>query len=274
MIFFFQSQSMNSETSLAILIETGEVLWRAQRVGEGEYGRGLGPWSAVSRMDDAAVLCAKDLLVTLDLETGAVRGEPRNLTHYTADGMRATGTYREQDYTTWSSIEDPFSAYGTPIAMNGQVLVSGCFGGMGLLHEGEPRWWHVNSFGDVLYKLPGVGDIDGDGKMEIGQPHADGSFTVHDFETGVERWKIEIGAIGSDVVANDLNGDGRVEFVLGTNDGRLIVVGFRHGQAEILEEHVLPASAGSPIAADLDGDGASEIYLVTADGNLTCFSHS
>jgi outer membrane protein assembly factor BamB len=274
MISFFQSQSMNSETSLAVLVDSGEVLWRAERVGEGEYGRGLGPWSAIAKRDNAALLCAKDLLITLDLETGAVIGEPRNLTHFTGDAMRASGIYREQDYSTWSSIEDPFTAYGTPIVVQDRVLLSGCFGGMGLLENDASRWWHVTSFGDVLYKLPGIADFDGDGNLEFGQPHADGSFSVHDLATGSERYRIAIGAIGSDVLAVDCNGDGRDEFVFGTNDGRLIVVGFRHGVAEVLEEHRLPASAGSPIAADLDGDGVSEIYIVSAEGNLTCFSHS
>jgi hypothetical protein len=274
MISFFQSLSMNSETTLAVLIETGEVLWRAERVGEEEYGRGLGPWSTVSKRGGTALLCAKDLLVTLNLESGAVVGEASNLTHFTADAMRAGGTYREQNYTTWSSIEDPFTAYGTPVVVDDKILVTGCFGGSGALQNGVSAWWRVTSFGNVLYKLPGIADFDGDGNLEFGQPHADGSFTVHDLLTGNERYRIELGAIGSDVLAVDCNGDARPEFVLGTNDGRLIVIGFRHGTAEILEEHTFPASVGSPIAADLDGDGISEIYVVAADGNLTCFSHS
>lgn len=279
MISFFQSQSMNSETSLAVLIDTGEILWRNSHVGEGEYGRGLGPWSALSMRGSTALLCAKDLLVTLDLESGAVVGAPRNLTHFTADAMRNAGTYREQDYTTWSSIEDPFTAYGTPIVVPQGRLIAGCFGGMGLVSEPNAAWWHVTSFGDVLYKLPAIADLDGDGRLEFGQPHADRTLTVHDLETGGERWRIDLGAIASDVLAVDVNGDGRPEFVVGTNDGRLLVIGMKrsksaHGGIEILQEHALAASSGSPIAADLDGDGIAEVYVVAADGNLTCFSNT
>ncbi|HEY3874290.1 MAG TPA: VCBS repeat-containing protein, partial [Candidatus Kapabacteria bacterium] len=46
---FYQSFSMNSECSLAFLLETGEILWRINSIGEGDYGRGAGPWGTASR---------------------------------------------------------------------------------------------------------------------------------------------------------------------------------------------------------------------------------
>ncbi len=288
MASFYQSPSMNSECSLAFLIESGAILWRNERIGVGEYGRGVGPWGTTALMhaknDDEknpiAIFCAKDTLCYLDLETGEFVGIPKLLTDYTADAMRAANKLKEQSLSTTSSIEDPFTAYGTPILNNDDLIVGGCFGGFGVLEASpyshvekkEARWWKVGSFGDVLYRLPGIADIDGDGKLELGQGHADGFFRVYDYETGSLRCEFDLNAISTDVLAVGANNGERMEFVFGTNDGRLITVGYNGKTIAILNELDIGAALGSPIAADLDGDGNSEIIVATASGDLLSFA--
>jgi len=254
---FYRSPSMNSECSLAFLLEAGEILWRVDHYGEGEYGRGVGPWgSSALRIENGkaiAIFCAKDTLCQLDLETGTFLHEPKLLTDYTAEAMKASAHYVEQDLSKKSSIDDPFTAYGTPIIHREDIVIAGCFGGFGILPPSSfilhppvepragpssfPRWWHVASFGDVLYRMPGIGDLDGDGKLELGQGHSDGTFRIYDYETGELCATISLDAIATDVLTLDMNSDGRMEFVIGTSDGRLVAIGHDGQKFSILAEY-------------------------------------
>jgi hypothetical protein len=279
---FYQSQSMNSECSLAFLIATGDILWRKDRTGVGEYGRGVGPWGTSALRDQkgkpTAVFCAKDTLCELDLQTGEFIRVPKLLTEYTAGAMKASGAFKEQSVATHSSIEDPFTAYGTPIVHEDDLIIGGCFGGFGMIAKsGQPKWWHPAHFGDVLYRLPALGDIDGDGKLELGQGHADGIFRIYDYETGDLRASLALGAITTDILAVDMNSDGKIEFVTGTNDGRLLAIGSDSSKGNannfsILAEYYLGHGMGSPIAAALSGDHGDVIFVASADGFLTCFA--
>ncbi len=282
LVSFYQSQSMNSESSLALLLDTGEILWRNSHTGEGEFGRGVGPWgtSALFRIEGTpvAAFCAKDTLCFLELETGQFLSEPKLLTDFTAEEMKREHRLKEQSLSTTSSVDDPFTAYGTPVVCGNETVIGGCLGGFGILPSSfmlhpstVPKWWHIASFGDVLYRLPGIGDVDGDGKLELAQGHADGTLRICDFESGNLRAKIDLNAIATDVLTLDVNGDGRMEFVFGTNDGRLITVGSNAGNFTIVDQMETGAALGSPIAADFDGDGSAEIYVVTGDGHLRCF---
>ncbi len=273
---FYQSQSMNSECSLAFLLETGEILWRKERTGEGEFGRGVGPWGTSSLLNDGphpiAALCAKDTLILLDLETGDFAAPRKLLTDFSAEEMNREHRLKEQTLSTAVSADDPFTAYGTPVVCGSDLIVGGCLGGFGILKNSElPSWWKVASFGDVLYRLPGAGDVDGDGKLELGQGHADGTFRIYDYGTGNLRATIELNTISTDVLTIDINGDGNAEFVVGTSDGRLLAIGFSGKGFNIIAEIAAGAAMGSPIAADFDGDGSSEIFIVTGDGMLRCF---
>jgi hypothetical protein len=262
---FYQSPSMNSECSLAFLLETGEILWRKDRVGIGDYGRGMGAWGTSALHNNIAIFCAKDTLCHLNLETGEFVEEPKVLTEYTADAMKSANNLPEQTLSTSSSIEDPFTAYGTPIINGDDEIIGACFGGFGILDTlGLPKWWHRAVFGDVLYRLHGIGDIDGGGELEFGQGHADGMFRIYDYETGTLRASLNLNAICTDVLT--LNS----QFIVGTNDGRVVSIGYDGNEFAILDEFETGSAMGSPIAADFDGDGVAEIFVVTGDGNLLC----
>jgi outer membrane protein assembly factor BamB len=70
----------------------------------------------------------------------------------------------------------------------------------------------------------------------------------------------------SSVLAVDVNGDGRPNFVVGGADGWLYAVDAASGA--LLWSFDLGAPVGEPIAADIDGDGASELLVPAADGYL------
>ncbi|MDP4200462.1 MAG: VCBS repeat-containing protein [Bacteroidota bacterium] len=273
---FYRSRSMNTECSLAFLIATGEVLWRKDRIGIGEYGRGVGPWGTAALLlkdrRSIAVFCAKDSLCRLDLETGELLSVPKLLTDYTAEVLKSEQLLKAQNLTTQSSIDDPFTAYGSPTLIGDDLVISGAFGGFGVIQKSsQARWWKRAPFGDILYRLPGIGDVDGDGQLEFAQAHGDGCVRIYDYTTGVERTCVDLQATATDILTVDFDGDGREEFVFGTNDGRLIAVGWTGNEIAVKSVYDSGVAMGSPIAADLDGDGASEIYVVSADGLLTCF---
>src|SRR5581483_3666085 len=132
---FYRSHSMNSECSLGMLIENGEILWRIDRIGEKEFGRGVGPWgtSSIFERDGraSAVFCAKDTLCRIDLETGTFVWEPELLTSWTSDEMKRRNQWKEQSLSTAVSADDPFTAYGTPLILNDDLIIAGCLGGFG-----------------------------------------------------------------------------------------------------------------------------------------------
>src|ERR1051326_1481251 len=105
-------------------------------------------------------------------------------------------------------------------------------------------------------------------RAEFAQSHVDGHVRIYDYETGAEKGDVHLKAIATDILTVDINGDGRMKFVMGTNDGGVIVI---KGKGNDLASRVVyetDSAMGSPIAADLDGDGISEIYVVSGDGNL------
>ncbi|MCU1349678.1 MAG: hypothetical protein JWO56_2708 [Acidobacteria bacterium] len=79
------------------------------------------------------------------------------------------------------------------------------------------------------------------------------------------NWKFGTNAVSS-VVAVDIDGDGTLELIAGTESGRLFAVHASNGS--ILWSIDLGAELGDPIAADIDGDGRSEILVTSADGYL------
>jgi hypothetical protein len=86
----YASYSMNSEETVAIDLQ-GNPLWHRRQQGEGEWGRGVGPWSAFSVHQSAGeqpqiLFLAKDLLCRLMLNR-AVDTEPWLLWHATNSVM-------------------------------------------------------------------------------------------------------------------------------------------------------------------------------------------
>jgi hypothetical protein len=76
----------------------------------------------------------------------------------------------------------------------------------------------------------------------------------------------EEGNVLSSVITLDVDGDGRMEFVVGGADGWLYAVSADRG--DLVWSFDIGHSLGDPIAGDLDGDGRSEIVVPAADGYL------
>jgi outer membrane protein assembly factor BamB len=269
----YRSPSMNSETSLAVLIDSGDILWETSSFGSGEFGRGIGPWgsSTLTVIDgkQCVIFCAKDTLVVLDLENGSFIREPLLLTDLTKAEMQKQGTFKPQGFDTWSTIEDPFTAYGSVIARDinndgfDEYIIAGCFGGFGILdHNFTTLWWKISHFGDVLYRIPAIVDLDGDGRPELYQSHSDSSIRAYDLLDGEMLGRIELEGIATDLA---LHGQ---ELIATTNFGKVYSLNWNDGLLQVKDSAESSAALGSPVVTR---DG--RILIASAEGILFSLSH-
>jgi outer membrane protein assembly factor BamB len=279
----YASYSMNSEETVAIDLQNN-TLWHRRQQGEGEWGRGVGPWSAFSVRQSAderpqILFLAKDLLCHLNAQSGEWIREPWLLWHATNSVMNQPDwEFTKDRQADFGSAKDPFTAYGSPILLDvdndgrEEILVGGCFGGFGMLRDDfSILWWMQTPFTDMMLRLPGIADVHGDGRVCIGICRANGIFSCLEGTTGRELWSIDLQSTTADIVSCDIDGDGKEEFIAGTTDGRLLAIGTNASGRGVIRWAVnIGCALGSPVVADADGDGFAEVLFVSGDGSLIC----
>lgn len=149
----------------------------------------------------------------------------------------------------------------------------------------------VRAYGDWYppngVPAPTLVDLDGDGRLDIVVPGNDGY--VHAVSsTGRRLWRAGYApgrprTFASEVVAADLNADGRTELVFGVygsarGSGRLVVLA---ADGTVLSDRRLKNQgsdgngigiAAAPSIGDLDGDGRLEIVVTTFDHGIDVFT--
>ncbi len=98
------------------------------------------------------------------------------------------------------------------------------------------------------------------------QVEADGVLKCFDISTGKVRWHLPLSGHSTNIASCDIDGDGKVECLLGTRDGKLMAILDGGKSGEVLWEKQFPAAVGSPILADITGNGKSEIIISVGDG--------
>ncbi len=142
--------------------------------------------------------------------------------------------------------------------------------------NGSPDpYWSVD-IGGTCVGSPALGDIDGDGKLEVVLLSEDGKVHIRKFDGSVyqtEPWKTIGGSVGSYCTPAlfDFDGDGRIEIILGGNDGKLHV--WRYDGSYYSANWPFDTGrnnfSAAPAVADLDRDGKYEIIFVAYDWGST-----
>jgi len=125
----------------------------------------------------------------------------------------------------------------------------------------QQLWRYFKSWG-------AIGDAAGNSKLTFGVLAEDGIFECIDLASGTVRWALDLHCTPTDtsIVAADIDGDGKDEFLLGLSDGRLLCISEKTQKGSIQWQAQFESGVANPIVADIDGDGVSEIILSTFDG--------
>jgi PKD repeat protein len=141
------------------------------------------------------------------------------------------------------------------------------------LQPGDPGW--PQTVGDWAWSSPALGDLDGDGDLEV----VAGSYDrkVHAWHhDGAPVWAEPLstgGQVESSPALGDLDGDGDLEIVVGSHDGK--VYAWHHDGTPVWSP---PPSTGgwidgSPALGDLDGDGNLEVVVGSWDMKVYAWHH-
>ena len=112
-----------------------------------------------------------------------------------------------------------------------------------------------------IYQLPDLKTLDS----------PDRELRVHDVDTGQLHSQLLLGATSIGIVSADVDGDGQLDFLVGTADGRLLAINTSANSAHrIIWEKRLPAAPGVPMVCNQADGGELQIVVSCADGKLHC----
>ncbi|MGE5532276.1 MAG: FG-GAP repeat domain-containing protein [Bacteroidota bacterium] len=129
--------------------------------------------------------------------------------------------------------------------------------------QGDKVW--AFDYMDGYGPMPGLGDLNGDGKLE-GLSVQNKLTTCWDAATGKVRWSFRQYQL-SDAVCADINGDGRDEAIFGSGND-LLALNEVGGNPNIVWSLPLKANLGPAAIADIDEDGKAEIVVMDKNGML------
>ncbi|MEW6685894.1 MAG: C25 family cysteine peptidase, partial [Candidatus Edwardsbacteria bacterium] len=144
-------------------------------------------------------------------------------------------------------------------------------------HDGTLLNGWPQTTGGVVHSSPALGDIDNDGDLEIVvgtieddiPPRESKVYVWHHDGTLLSGWpKLVNGFVWSSPALADLDRDGDLEIVVGTEGSSLYA--FQHDGTSLpgWPVNVGGAVRGSPIVGDIDGDGSLEIVVGTDAGQV------
>jgi outer membrane protein assembly factor BamB len=158
--------------------------------------------------------------------------------------------------------------------MNGVVacpdfVVVGCDNGYvyALSHDGKLIWKFKTGGGVKSFS---IGDVDGDGEMEVLVGSWDDNVYCIGGEGGQVKWKVKTGNwVVSSPALGDVDGDGEVEVVVGSWDNNVYCIGGEGGQVKWKVKTGGDVDS-SPALGDVDGDGEVEVVVGSDDNNIYC----
>jgi outer membrane protein assembly factor BamB len=266
-VVVLRRNTMHSDEGYLLRGNTGEVIWRQDgSVTVGAETRGFGGmlFAALDRGEREDLASGyPDIYYLADGRTGAV----------VAERILAYGTFPIQPEPRQ---KEWWCAYYTPIVIDldgdgtAEVILGGGSYLTGMLRLDGIPVWHTEYVWGKPRPMQGVGDVDGDGWLEVGSWEPERGFVCLDGATGAVRWEwptLEVRA--ASIAACDVDGDGLEEF-LAPVERELVAFNGKGGRANVVWRFELPASCREVVAADVDGNGLAEILAPCSDGYLYC----
>eukprot|EP00475_Leptophrys_vorax_P031313 TRINITY_DN47392_c0_g1_i1.p1 TRINITY_DN47392_c0_g1~~TRINITY_DN47392_c0_g1_i1.p1 ORF type:complete len:550 (-),score=28.73 TRINITY_DN47392_c0_g1_i1:140-1690(-) len=122
-------------------------------------------------------------------------------------------------------------------------------------------------FRAYIYSSPTVADVDGDGFLEIIVGTSVGFIYCLDaFGKVRPNFPIQMGEVQGQVVAADVNHDGRLELIAADTRGNVAV--FNTDGKELWERHLASLVAQGATVGDVNGDGFTEVVVGTSSGHM------
>ena len=178
------------------------------------------------------------------------------------------GQKRETEW--WVAYHVPIVADVDGDGMLEVLLAAGPYLTALLRLDGTPVWHTDYVWGKPARPMQGIGDVDGDGRVEVGSCEPGRGFVCMDGATGAVQWTWpELEVRPSSIVTCDVDGDGVEEFLLPA-EKELIAFNGKGKKANVVWRLPLPAACREVVAADADGDGLAEILIPCGDGYLYC----
>jgi hypothetical protein len=246
---------------LALDGRTGATLWVADA--GVNYMHVLNIFRAVSVWDynhdgyDDLMGVVADEAYTMDGRDGTMLQLPADLT------CKFNELKQGCSWTAWGGLvaaDADLDGEPDTVISTGNIGVQGAWD----LQTRQPLW--INDPGSGYWgELPAMGDVDGDGRLEILIADSKFQYCVRDARTGEVRWdaeKMGLPGVSPTGVSADVDGDGRMDFVQAWG-GWLWAWGLDPlGQPAVKWKVYTNLQAPSqPFVADFDNDGEPEILI-------------
>ena len=248
---------MHSDETVIINTKTDTVAWHKDVLKMPNHTRGYGGGRcAILDMDGDKL---DDIILGYPAEYSVVDGT-------TGDQITTLNLGPVEGIAHW--VMD-----GTPIAVNNEItLLTHPSMILALQNKSDQTsiLWRTEP-DDGVNGFPSIGDVDGDGQIEIGLPGCRDGFRCVDLMTGEIKWTVtNLDHQVSNCVTTDINGDGIEEFVYG-NGKQLRAVAKRPDRESLIIWHIdLPSTVDRLVVADIDGDSLAEILVGSSDGKIYC----
>lgn len=111
----------------------------------------------------------------------------------------------------------------------------------------------------------------GEHQWDLAMVNKPGMLTCFDAATAQPRWTLDLGCKATfpiNLIAADIDGDGRDNILAGLPDGRLVAIDERDGKPFILWTARFTYGVRDTIVGDVDGDGVAEIVVETEEGRI------